>query len=576
MIDRRKFLQLGSTLSVGALSTGTMNAKPSMVVPLENDRIRTRNQNRSTLACSQGMVATSQPLAAQAGLDILKKGGNAVDAAIAANAVLSVVEPMSNGPGGDLFAIYWHQKDQKLYGLNASGRSPNNWNLKEANALGLNQINPYSPLSWSVPGCVSGWDALSSRFGALKFPDLMESAIHYADSGFPLTPIIADGWIGQEFKEHENLFRTFAPDGKRPRFGDWITNKDLAIFFKTLAKQGPKIFYQGEIAERIVRYSDQVGGRFSKADFQDHSSDWVDPVSSSYRGFDVWELPPNGQGIAALQILNLLEHFDMGSMKPNSAEHLHLFLEAKKLAFEDRAVYYADMDFAEVPLTQLISKAYAADRVKLIDRNRAAQKVAPGRLRGSSDTIYLTAADNQGNMISFIQSIYHGWGSRWVPDGLGFVLQNRGELFSLNPNDLNKLEPGKRPFHTIIPAFVTKNDQPLFSFGVMGGDFQPQGHAQVLMNMIDFGMSPQQAGEQARVAHFESSTPKGSRSTGPGSVGLEEHIAPDVKQQLSEMGHRIRPTTGAYGGYQGIWRMDEPLRYFGGSDPRKDGCAVGY
>ena len=576
MLDRRKFLQLGTTLSAGAIAPGAMNLNASTEVPLKNTRIGTRNQNRSTLACSHGMVATSQPLAAQAGLDILKKGGNAVDVAIAANAVLSVVEPMSNGPGGDLFAIYWSQKDKKLFGLNASGRSPRNWNLKAAKELGLDQIDPYSPLSWSVPGCVSGWDALSSRFGSLQFPELMSSAIHYAEEGFPLTPIIADGWIGRESSKYTNLYQTFCPEGIRPGFGDWVTNKDLAAFFRTLADQGPSVFYKGEIADKIVRYSKKAGGRFSMPDFENHTTDWIDPVSSSYRGYDVWELPPNGQGIAALQILNLLEHFDIESMGPNSAEQLHLFLEAKKLAFEDRAVYYADMDFAEVPLKELISKSYAEERVKLINPEHAAQKVTPGRLQGSSDTIYLTAADKEGNMISFIQSIYHGWGSKWVPDGLGFALQNRGELFSLNPEDLNKLEPGKRPFHTIIPAFVTKDDEPLISFGVMGGDFQPQGHAQVLMNMIDFGMSPQQAGEQPRVAHFESSTPKGTRSTGPGMVGLEEHISPEVRQALIDKGHRIRRSTGAYGGYQAIWRMEDPIRYFGGSDPRKDGCAVGY
>ena len=576
MLDRRKFLQLGSTLSASAVAHGATNLNATNEVPFTKLNVRNRNQNRSTLICSQGMVATSQPLAAQSGLDILKSGGNAVDAAIAANAVLSVVEPMSNGPGGDLFAIYWHQKDKKLYGLNASGRSPGNWNLKAAKDLGLNQIDPYSPLSWSVPGCVSGWEALVSRFGQLKFSDLMTSAIHYAEEGFPLSPVIADGWIGRESSQYSNLYRTFCPKGARPKFGDWIRNKDLATFFKILANQGSGAFYKGEIAEKIIRYSKKVGGRFSMSDFENHTCDWVEPVSSTYRGYDVWQLPPNGQGIAALQILNLLEHFDIESMEPNCAQQLHLFLEAKKLAFEDRAVYYADMDFADVPLKELISKSYAAERVKLIDPDRAAQKVASGRLKNSSDTIYLTAADQHGNMISLIQSIYHGWGSKWVPDGLGFALQNRGELFSLNPEDLNRLEPGKRPFHTIIPAFVTKNNIPLLSFGVMGGDFQPQGHAQVLMNMIDFGMSPQQAGEQPRVAHFESSTPKGTRSTGPGLVGLEEHINPEVRQALIDKGHRVRQSTGAYGGYQAIWRMNDPLRYFGGSDPRKDGCAVGY
>jgi gamma-glutamyltranspeptidase/glutathione hydrolase len=311
-------------------------------------------------------------------------------------------------------------------------------------------------------------------------------------------------------------------------------------------------------------------------DFRDHRADWVDPVSAGYRGYDVWELPPNGQGIATLQILNLLEHFDISALKPNSAEHLHLLIEAKKLAFEDRAVYYADMDFARVPVEELISKEYARVRAKLMNPRRAARSVAPGRLRSGADTTYLTAADNDGNMISLIQSIYWGWGSRYVPDGLGFCLQNRGQLFSLNPDHVNKLEPHKRPFHTIIPAFVTKAGAPVFSFGVMGGDFQPQGQSQVLMNLIDFGMSVQQAGEQPRVCHFESSTPTGYQMVGSGSVELERHFPDTVRIQLAEMGHRVGTGVDVFGGYQGIWRDSNPRRYFGGSDPRKDGCAMGY
>ncbi len=363
------------------------------------------------------------------------------------------------------------------------------------------------------------------------------------------------------------------PDGKPLRFGDIFRNTRLARFFEIIARDGAEAFYQGQIAERIVKFSQANGGRFSMRDFRDHTSNWVDPVSTNYRGYDVWELPPNGQGIAALQMLNILEHFDIASMKPNSAEHLHLFIEAKKLAFEDRAVYYADMDFAEVPLKILISKEYAKERVKLINPKRAAQQVEPGRLKGSSDTVYLTTADKDGNMVSLIQSIYYQWGSRFVL--MGFCLQNRGQLFSLNPNHLNTLEPHKRPFHTIIPAFLTKNGKPVFSFGVMGGDFQPQGHVQVLMNIIDFGYSPQQAGEQPRVRHFESSTPTGHKMAGGGLVAFERHISENVKLKLANMGHKVTPEVGTFGGYQGIWRQG-PRRYFGASDPRKDGCAVGY
>ncbi|MEM7012324.1 MAG: gamma-glutamyltransferase, partial [Verrucomicrobiota bacterium] len=485
------------------------------------------------------MVCTSQPLASEAGLAILKKGGSAVDAAIAANAVLSVVEPMMNGPGGDLFAIIWDEPNQQLQGLNASGRSPYDWNLDAAEKLGIKSIDSHSPLSWSVPGCVSGWNALSQRFGKLSFENLLEEASFYAREGFPVSPLIAANWRQIGSTQASTLIDAYTTEGSPPSCGEVFKNPGLAEFFEIIVRDGFDSFYNGEIAERIVQFSKKHGGRFSMKDFEDHVSNWVDPVSANYRGYDVWELPPNGQGIAALQILNMLEEFDIQSLEPNSSEHLHLFLEAKKLAYEDRAVYYADMDFAEVPLNRLISKEYARERAALINPNKATQKVAPGRISGSSDTVYLTTADSEGNMVSFIQSIYHGWGSRWVVDGLGLILQNRGEMFSLSPNDRNKLEPHKRPFHTIIPGFVTQENRPVLSFGVMGGDFQPQGHAQVLMNMIDFGLDPQQAGEQPRVMHSESSTPMGRRSTGPGTVSFEHGISDRVKQDLAEMGHKI-------------------------------------
>ena len=581
-MERRSFLKLaGSTYASSLLADklsageGMLTSNPNGSVLLDRDLLSNRNQNRSAVACRNGIVCTSQPLASVAGIDILKAGGNAIDAAICANAMLSLVEPMMCGPGGDLFAIVWSAKERKLIGLNASGRAPYDWDTDKARALGLKEVPIYGPLSWSVPGCVSGWATLQKRLGRFDLGKILEAPVYYARGGFPVSPVIARTWSFNT-TDDPGLARTFMPDGKPIRFGDIFRNADLADFFEIIGREGADAFYKGQIAERIVSFSRAKGGRLSMRDFRDHAVDWVEPVSTNYRGYDVWELPPNGQGIAALQILNLLEHFDIGSMKPNSAEHLHLFIEAKKLAFEDRAVYYADMDFADVPVTELISKEYASRRVKLIDPGRAARSVSPGRLKGSSDTVYLTTADKEGNMVSLIQSIYYPWGSGFVPDGLGFCLQNRGQLFSLNPNDLNKLEPHKRPFHTIIPAFVTKNEKPVFSFGVMGGDFQPQGHAQVLMNMIDFGMSPQQAGEQPRVRHIESSTPTGKKMVAGGRVVFERGIADSVKRKLAEMGHRINRNVGVYGGYQGIWREDDPLRYFGGSDPRKDGCAIGY
>ena len=579
-MERRKFLQLlgGAGASTLAATNSWLGARrasgESATLPMDRGLLTHRNQNRSMVVSRHGMVCTAVPSASVAGIDVLKAGGNAIDAAIAANAMLSLVEPMSCGLGGDLFAILWSEKDQKLFGLNASGRSPYDWTLQQTLDLGLKEIPVYSPLSWSVPGCVSGWAALHERFGRLAFSRLLEPVINQSRAGFPVSPIVAQSWLSG-IDDRPGLYSTYLPDGKPMSCGKVFKNPDLASVFESLSREGPQAFYQGDIAERIVKFSQAHGGRFSLRDFRDHKADWVEPVRTSYRGYDVWEIPPNGQGIATLQILNLLEHFDIGSLSPNSAEHLHLFIEAKKLAFEDRAVYYADMDLAKVPLGELISKDYAAERVKLIDRSRAAQQVEPGRLKGSSDTTYLAAADADGNMVSLIQSIYHGWGSGYVPDGMGFCLQNRGQLFALEPNHLNCLQPHKRPFHTIIPAFVTRAGRPVFSFGVMGGSFQPQGQVQVLMNLIDFGMSPQQAGEQPRIEHAESSEPTGSKRVGGGMVGFEKGISDDVKLKLAYMGHRVRPALGAFGGYQGIWRQDDPLRYFGGSDPRKDGCAIG-
>ncbi len=577
-MHRRAFLHGAGGGSVAALLGSRAGAAPERDDRgpfLDRERLRNRNSNRSTVTCQGGLVCTSQPLASMAGIDVLKAGGNCVDAAIAANAVLGVTEPASNGMGGDLFAILWHEKESRLFGLNASGRSPYAWSLDKARERGLESIPRRSPLSWSVPGCVSGWHALSARFGALSLERCLEPAIHYASEGFPVSPIIS-GHFDWKDEDYPHLAGVYHPGGQAPGFGDIFRNPALARSYRAIAEGGAAAFYEGEIAERIVAKSDELGGFMSRRDLADHQATWVEPVSASYRGWDVWEIPPNGQGIAALQILNLLEHFDVASLEPNSPEHLHLFVEAKKLAFEDRAQYYADPDFADVPVDWLVSKEYAAERVKLIDPHRASSRVAPGDPQLDSDTIYLTAADGAGNMISFIQSLYWGFGSGICPDEVGFPIQNRGEAFSLDPGHRNRLEPHKRPFHTIIPAFVTREGRPVLSLGVMGGDFQPQGHAQVLMNMIDFEMSPQQAGDQPRVAHEGSSSPWGARATDGGILVFERGFPGEVKQRLAEMGHRLSDTITAHGGYQAIWRRDDPLVYFGGSDPRKDGAALGY
>ena len=570
-MKRREFL---AGMGAASLAAWTAQARTQDPVPTNRERVHLRNQNRSTVACCNGVVCTSQPLASMAGLAVLQAGGNAIDAAICANAMLGVVEPMNCGPGGDLFAILWVEKEQKLFGLNASGRAPYEWNLDQAKALNLTSIPGYSPHAWNVPGCVSGWQALLERFGTLKPAAVLEAPIRYAREGFPVTSIIADDWQFDPEK-FPTLAETFAPGGHAPQYGDLFRNPDIAAFYETLSRDGLRAFYEGEPADRMVKFSGANGGHFTLRDFKEHQATWVEPATTAYRGYDVWEIPPNGQGISVLQMLNMLETFDIGAMTPNSAEQLHLFIEAKKLAWEDRAVYYADMDFADVPLQQLVSKEYGQKRAKLIDPKRAAARVAPGDPTGK-DTIYLTAADKDGNMVSLIQSIYHGWGSHYVPDRLGFALQNRGMSFSLDPDHRNRLEPHKRPFHTIIPAFVTRGGKPVFSFGVMGGDFQPQGHAQVLMNLLDFGMSPQQAGEQPRVEHSGGSTPQGHRSDNAGVVTCEPLIPEETRAKLAEMGHTVKKGMDTFGGYQGIWREENPRRYFGGSDPRKDGCAMGY
>ena len=533
-------------------------------------------KNRPAVA-RDGMVASSQPLAVQVGVDLLEAGGNAVDAAIAVNAMLGLVEPMSCGIGGDLFAIVWDAKSQTLHGLNASGRSPYRCNRAYFREQGLETIPSKGPLSWSVPGCVDGWEVLRARFGTLGFKDILGPAAGYADEGFQVTPVIAGYWRSANRFKDQDARETYAPGGTVPGNGDTFRNPRLAKTYRAIIEGGRDAFYKGEIAEKIVRASQAKGGLFARIDFEDHNSNWIDPVSATYRGRTVWELPPNGQGIAALQILNLLEGFDLAEMGHNSVDHLHCLLEAKKLAFEDRATYYADPAFAELPIETLISKEYAEMKRKTIDRYQAAKEIQPGDPAWTnSDTVYLTVVDRDRNAISLIQSIYSGFGSSIAPGDLGFMLQNRGALFALQDDHLNRLEPHKRPFHTIIPAMVTKDGKPEFSFGVMGGDMQPQGHVQLLCNWIDFGMNVQEAGEAPRCRHNGSSTPTGSRMTDGGKVYLEKGIATEVAYELEARGHQLAGPNTSYGGYQGI-RIDyEDGLLYGGSEPRKDGMALGY
>jgi gamma-glutamyltranspeptidase / glutathione hydrolase len=523
------------------------------------------------------MAATSQPLATATAIRVLQSGGNAVDAAIAANAVLGVVEPMSCGIGGDLFAIVWDAKSKKLYGLNASGRAPGAASIEFYRTKGFAQIPESGPLSWSVPGCVDGWDQLRARFGSKPWAELLGPAIAYADEGFPVSEIIAASWKGSEPKLSKvpTSLACFLPGGHAPRFGEIYRNPSLARTLREIVQGGRNVFYKGELAEAMVDYSKSVGGLFERKDFEDHTSTWVDPVSTNYRGYDVWELPPNGQGIAVLQILNLLEPYDLKRMGPQSAESLHLMIEAKKLAYEDRARFYADPEFAKVPVAELVSKAYAARRGKLINPNEANANPTAGEPK-AADTIYLTVVDKDGNAVSLIESNFEGFGSGHVAGDLGFPIQNRGCLFALDPNHANRLEPHKRPFHTIIPGFVTKDGKPWLSFGLMGGDMQAQGHAQVLVNIIDHGMDVQSAGDAPRFYHSGSSRPTGVQAKDGGIVALESEIGPEVRKALEAKGHRIAPGSGSFGGYQAI-RIDLDNGVFiGGSDPRKDGQAMGY
>jgi gamma-glutamyltranspeptidase / glutathione hydrolase len=538
------------------------------------------HQSRSVVMAQHGIVATSQPLAALAGLEVLRAGGNAADAAIATNAVLGVVEPMSCGMGGDLFVIYWEAKTQKIYGLNASGRSPYDLNRDVFAKQEMKQIPSTGPLSWSVPGCVAGWEDLRSRWGTWQLARLLEPAIRYAEDGFPVTEVIAADWQSSAagLSRWPDSARTFLPGGKPPASGEMFRNPDLAASYRAVAAGGPDAFYRGPIAQQIASYSKAHGGYFSLRDFAEHKNEWVEPVSTSYRGHTIFELPPNGQGIAALEMLNVLEGFDLRALGPNNPEYWHLFVEAKKLAFADRAKFYADPAFAPLPIKQLISKEYGNRQRRRIDPGHAALDVPAGDPRlEHGDTIYLTVVDQGRNCCSFIQSNFSSFGSQVVPGQVGFALQNRGCLFALDKDHINRLEPHKRPFHTIIPALAMKDGKPWLVFGVMGGDMQAQGHVQVLISMIDFDMNVQQAGDAARVRHSGSAAPTGEAAdSGGGTVYVESGIPDAAVEALRAKGHRVVRARSGYGGYQAIQLDWARGALHGGSDPRKDGCAVGY
>ncbi len=537
---------------------------------------------RSEVLARNGMVATSQPLASQIGLDVLKRGGNAVDAAIAANAALGLMEPTGNGVGGDLFALVWDAKTRKLHGYNGSGRSPKALTLQWFEDHGHTRIPSYGPLPVSTPGAVDGWYALHGRFGKLPMKDLLAPSIAYAREGFPVSELIAYYWDRSvpRLKEYPGFLEQFTLDGRAPRKGEIWKNANLAHTLETIAKGGRDAFYKGDIARTIGTYMQANGGFLSYDDLASHHGEWVEPVSTRYRGVEVWELPPNGQGNAALQMLNILEGYDLKSYGFGSPEHIHLFVEAKKLAFADRARWYADPAFDDVNITKLISKPYAESRRALISMDTALKEVQPATPAelDQGDTIYLTTADRWGNMVSLIQSNYRGMGSGMAPPGLGFILQDRGEMFVLKDDHANTYAPGKRPFHTIIPAFITKDGEPWVSFGVMGGDTQPQGHALIVSNLVDFGMNLQEAGDAPRIQHDGSTSPEGQAMpmSDGGSIELETGFDYASVRALMRKGHKVRFADGSFGGYQAIGFDAKTGVYTGASEGRKDGQAVGY
>jgi len=535
---------------------------------------------RSDVIAPQVMAATSHPLATQIALDIMRKGGNAIDAAIAANAALGLMEPTGNGIGGDLFAIVWDARTQSLHGLNGSGRSPRSLTREWLIEHGHSSLPKYGPLPVSVPGAVDAWFELHSRFGRLPMKDILQPTIDYARNGHPVHEYIQYGW-GRNIERlsgYPGFVEQMTIDGRAPEVGEMWKNPNLANTLERIANEGRDVFYKGDIARVIGDYMQANGGFLSYEDMAAHQSTWVTPESVSYRGYDIWELPPNGQGIAALQMLNILERHDVSALGFGSADYIHLFLEAKKLAFEDRARFYADPEYMDVSIAMLLSKNYAAERDQLIDMAKAAKEFPhgdPAVLR-EGDTIYLTTADAEGNMVSLIQSNYRGMGSGMTPPGLGFVLQDRGELFSLEAGHPNSYAPGKRPFHTIIPAFITKDGKPWISFGLMGGDMQPQGHVQIVVNLIDFGMGLQEAGDAPRIYHWGSSEPTGETMKDGGIVALETGFDYAVIRDLVKRGHTVQVDVGDFGGYQAIMKHPVYGVYFGASESRKDGQAAGY
>jgi gamma-glutamyltranspeptidase/glutathione hydrolase len=529
-----------------------------------------RSQARSMVITDRGIVATSQTLASQAGAQVLARGGSAMDAAIAANAVLGVVEPESNGIGGDLFAIYWDAKTGKLSAINASGWAPTGLTIDFLKSQGLTSMPQAGIHSVTVPGCVDGWEKLHRRFGKLAWAELFQPAIYFADHGYPVTEMIGNAWKSEEEKlaKDQNAQRIFLRDGRAPKIGEVFRDPEMAAALKLVAAQGAKAVYEGAIAQAILKTSQRLGGKLTAADLAEFESEWVEPISTEYHGWKVYELPPNGQGITALEMLNLFSLFPMANYAPRGAEELHTQIEAQKLAYTDLRKYVADPRYSKVPVAGMLSMDYARGRAKLIDPHRAGCDVSAGTppvIHG--DTIYLSVVDRDGNIVSLIQSLYEHFGSAVVVDGYGFALQNRGGLFEVNPDHPNALAPRKRPFHTIIPAFMEKGDQHM-GFGIMGGLNQAQAHAQFVSNIVDHGMNIQMALEAPRFT---------KKTFGGCDVSIENRIPPEIRQALTALGHQLKVLgdfSSEMGGGQAVVHDSSTGVNWGASDPRKDGAAV--
>ena len=564
---RTLFAAAASALVAASLTTVTppeaqaQEARSLMTGPVTSPATQS---GRSTVYAPNGVAATSQPLATAAALRILQDGGNAYDAAVAAAAVLNVTEPHMTGMGGDMFALFWDAEEGRLVGLDASGKSGSKVDV-DALVAEDDGVPGSGPRSVTVPGALSGWSLLVETYGTMSLAEVLAPAIRIADEGFPVSPIIAQDWAGtvEGLRRDEGAAATFLIDGEAPKAGDWFRNPDLARTFRRVAEHGPEVFYGGELGRQIVEGLDELGGYLTLEDLATHEARWVEPLSVDYKGYTLYELPPAGQGIAALQMLKMLEGYDFSGMTHNSAEYINTLIEAKKLPHADLARYVADPDHMDVQPESLLNPAYLAGRASLIDPTAAADRPDPGHLVTDSETIYLTVADRHGNMVSFINSVYGYFGSRVVIPGTGLVLQNRGAGFTLEEGHPNRIAPNKRPFHTIIPAFVTKGGEPWLSYGVMGGSMQPQGHVQVMLNMVEFGMDPQEAIDAARFRHFS------------GTRVAIENLDPDVAAELEALGHELRDPLGvAFGGGQAILKLARG--WAAASDPRKDGMAAGH